>query len=134
MMRKILNLPIGVRLIGGIFLVIGVITGGMTFWSVREQNRMAIEQAKTFGAGTAHVITSGVSALMLTGNNAQVKDFLEQIRKSEGIDSAKIIRGDLVSKQFGPGSGGGMQSDALEQRALLFAQEGLRQLIRFGPK
>ena len=122
MIRKILNLSIGVRLIGGIFLVIGMIVGGMTFWSVREQNRMAIEQAKTFGAGTAHVITSGVSALMLTGNNAQVQGFLEQIRKSEGIDSAKIIRGVLVSKQFGPGSGGSAQTDALEQRVLADGQ------------
>jgi methyl-accepting chemotaxis protein len=120
-----MDLPIWVRFLGSVLLFIGTMIAGLTYWSVREQKRLAIEQARTFAAGSAQVVTSGLAALMMTGNAAQVADLMEQMRKSQGIESLKIIRGELVSKQFGPGESSREPPDALEQRVVADGQSQL---------
>ena len=107
--------PLWLRLLGSILIIIATLIVGLTYWSVREQKRLAGEQARSFAAGTAQVITSALTELMLTGNGGQVEELLGQMRKSEGVESVKIIRGEPIRKQLGPGRG--EAADAMEQRA-----------------
>ncbi|MBI4522673.1 MAG: HAMP domain-containing protein [Deltaproteobacteria bacterium] len=118
MFTKLMSLPIWVRLVGSVMVVIGAIVVGLTFWSVREQERIAISQASSFGAGSVQVIASGISALMMTGNSEQLDSLLHETRKNHGIDSLKLIRGDLVTKQYGSGAKGKLTIDTAEQRVL----------------
>ncbi|HTM10973.1 MAG TPA: methyl-accepting chemotaxis protein, partial [Verrucomicrobiae bacterium] len=53
---------------------------------------------------------------MLTGNGAQVEDLISQLRKNQDIESVKIIRGNVIDKQFGAGKSSGAPPDELEQK------------------
>jgi methyl-accepting chemotaxis protein len=107
--------PLWLRLVGSILIIIVTLIVGLTTWSVREQKRLAAEQARSFAAGTAQVITSALTELMLTGNGGQVDELLGEMRKSAGVESVKIIRGEPIRKQLGAGKG--EAADAMEQRA-----------------
>ena len=116
LMTKFMSSPLWVRLIGSVLVIIATLIVGLTYWSVREQKRLATEQARAFALGSARVITSALTSLMLTGNGAQVEELVAQMRKNDGIESLKIVRGNLVSKQFGPGQSSGAPPDQLEQQ------------------
>jgi methyl-accepting chemotaxis protein len=99
-----------------LFVVLTVVVGGTTFWSVREQRRLGLEEANTFAAGATDMIMTSVALAMASGNTKEVEAVLQQLRKSKGIKSLRILPSDGVRQQFN--AGGSVKADPLEQGVL----------------
>ena len=117
-LRKIRDLKIGVRLIVAIWLMITIAWTGTLLWSVRVQRDTLIEHTKDFAQSVHQMTLAGLTGMMITGSSAQRAVFLDQIRQSNNIRSLKVLRGDNVTRQYGPGTADEMQADALEQTVL----------------
>ncbi|MBM2886390.1 HAMP domain-containing protein [Chromobacterium phragmitis] len=63
---------------------------------------------------------AGLTGMMITGTVGQRDVFLDQIRELSAVRDLRVIRGEPVNKQFGPGNAGdkGRPTDALERAAL----------------
>jgi hypothetical protein len=106
MLAKLMALPIWIRLTASMAVTITLSLGGITVWSARQQDRLAIEQASQFAAGTTHLITAGVATTMAAGDAGELKAFLDQFRQGRGMKSLKVLRGQVVAQQFGQAEGG----------------------------
>jgi methyl-accepting chemotaxis protein len=118
MVARIMSLPISARLVGMLFLVLTIVVGGTTFWSVREQRRLGLEEANTFASGATDMIMTSVALAMASGNSKEVEAVIEHLRKSKGIKSLRILRGQAVRRLFGDGAGESIKADPIEQGVL----------------
>ncbi len=117
-MRRLADTPIWFRLTAAIWLMLVLAWGSMIAWETRVNRGMAIEQAKDF-AGTVNEMTmAGLTGMMITGTVAQRDVFLDQIKELSVVRDLKVIRGEAVSKAFGPGSQAESDVDAVERQAL----------------
>ena len=117
-MARLNSLSISVRLVAGLSLVIGVATGGLIFWSAREQERSAMEQAGLFAASTARATVLGLDAVMASGDLDELKAFVAEIRRDEAVESLRVVRGERVTRQFGEATREGSGVDREEQQAI----------------
>ena len=118
MMTRLMALPIWARLMGTVFLVMAIAVGGTTYLGVREQRRLALEQASSFAAGATDMAIISVVLAMASGDSKEVDFVIDQLRKSRGLKSLRIVRGEPVRRLYGNGSADSVQADALEQRIL----------------
>jgi len=118
-MRRLADTPIWFRLTAAIWLMLVIAWGSMIAWETRVTRDMAIEQAKDF-AGTVNEMTmAGLTGMMITGTVAQRDVFLDQIKELSVVRDLKVIRGEEVSKLFGPGQAGEVVVDDAERQALI---------------
>jgi diguanylate cyclase (GGDEF)-like protein/PAS domain S-box-containing protein len=117
-LRFIHRIPIWVRLVVLIWLVIAIAWGGMLAWAAREQRAGAIAQALDFALSVHQMTLAGLTAMFITGAGAQRAVFLDQIRESNNIRALRVVRGEAVTRQFGPGAPGETVTDALERQVL----------------
>jgi len=115
---KICNLKIWVRLVVGISIILVIAWAGMIWWATVEQRETAIGQARDFSQSVHRMTMASLTGMMITGTVGQRAVYLDQIRQSEDIKELRVIRGDAVSKQFGPGAADESQADAVEQQVL----------------
>ncbi|MCK9200575.1 MAG: methyl-accepting chemotaxis protein [Gallionella sp.] len=115
-------MKIWVRLVGGILIILTIAWSGMIWWSTVQQRESAIEQARSYSYSVHHMTLSGLTGMMITGTVSQRAVFLDQIRQSEDIKELRVIRGEAVSNQFGPGEGGESNADPVEREAMQAAQ------------
>lgn len=118
MVATLSALPIWVRLTASVVVAMVLSLGGITFWSVRYQQQLAIQQASEFAEGSTHMIMAGIAAMMATGDAADLTGFLDQFRESRSITSLKVVPGEAVTQQFGKGTRAPRQIDAVEQQVL----------------
>jgi methyl-accepting chemotaxis protein len=90
----------------------------MTLWSVREQKRLALQQAHDLGGSAAQVAIAALKTIMLSGNREWKKDFLDQVQGTQGIESIRVIPSEGVRRQYGNEGSQGSPSDALDRSAL----------------
>jgi methyl-accepting chemotaxis protein len=119
---KIRNLKIWVRLVAGISLMLVLAWAGMIGWATMQQRETAIEQARDFSQSVHRMTMASLTGMMLTGTVAQRALYLDQVRQSEDIRELRVIRGEGVSKQYGPGEAAEGKADAVEQQVLKSAQ------------
>ena len=119
---KTCNLKIWVRLVGGISIILVIAWAGMIWWATVEQRETAIGQARDFSQNVHRMTMASLTGMMITGTVGQRAVYLDQIRQSEDIKELRVIRGDAVSKQFGPGAADESQADAVEQQVLQSGQ------------
>ena len=55
MFERLKTLPIWVRIVGAFVLVMILVNGGMIFWGLRQQRRVALEQADAFAEASTHM-------------------------------------------------------------------------------
>jgi methyl-accepting chemotaxis protein len=122
MMAGVRGLPIWVRVTAFILVVLTGTIGGITFWSIREQRRLALQQAHDFSGSAAQLALSGLNVIMLSGNLEQKKTFLAEVQRSSGVESLEIIPTAAVRRQFGLESPAGPSLDPMEQRVLAEGQ------------
>ncbi len=115
---EIRNLKIWIRLVGGISIILAIAWAGMIWWATVEQRETAIGQARDFSQSVHRMTMASLTGMMITGTVGQRAVYLDQIRQSDDIKELRVIRGDAVSKQFGPGAADESQSDAVEQEVL----------------
>ncbi len=101
-MARIADLKIWVRLTAAIWFMLIAVWTGMIVWESEVNRETAIGQAKDF-AGSIHEMTmAGLTGMMITGTVGQREVFLDQIKQLSVIKDLHVVRGEAVSKIFGP--------------------------------
>ncbi len=95
---------------------------GMIWWAATQQRNTAISQARDFSQSVHRMTMASLTGMMITGTVASRAVYLDQIRQADDIRELRVIRGDGVSKQFGPGAGDETQADSVEQQVLQSGQ------------
>ena len=122
MTTKIKSLPIWVRVTTFLLLVLAVTIGGMTLWSVRAQQRYALQQANDLGGSAAQVAMAALKTIMLSGNREWQKNFLDEVQQLRGVESLRVIPAESVRKQYGIERAAGSHSDAVDEGVLAGGQ------------
>ncbi len=125
-MRRLSDTPIWLRLTGAIWLMLIVAWGSMIAWETRVNRATAIDQAKDFAATVNEMTMAGLTGMMITGTVAQRDVFLDQIKELSMVRDLKVIRGDAVSKLYGPGTAGEQSLDEVERQVAAGAAAVIR--------
>ena len=97
---------------------------GVIFWESKVNRETAIEQALEFSNSMHQATMAGLTGMMITGTVAQREVFLDQIKQLSIIRDLRVIRGQNVSKLFGPGNAKDSAAiDEVEQKALETGKE-----------
>ena len=123
-MSGISNLKIWVRLTGAIWLMLVIVLLGMIAWESHTNRQTAIAQATSFSQSMHEATMAGLTGMMITGTVGQREVFLDQIKQLAIIRDLQVVRGEAVSKTFGPGeSKDPHKPDAIENQVLASGKE-----------
>ncbi|MBK5970494.1 MULTISPECIES: methyl-accepting chemotaxis protein [Thiorhodovibrio] len=117
-MRKIHDLPIWLRLIAALWLILLPAWTGMIFWASHEQRATAIQEAEAFSETLHEITMAGLTTLMITGMIHQRAEFLDQIIELRNLTDLRVLRGENVASQYGPGTEAERPRDRIERRVL----------------
>lgn len=112
-------MKIWLRLVVSILLAVIVSGAGLIYWATLEQRKIAVDQAKEFANSVHQMTLAGLTGMMITGTVPLRPIFLDQIKETNHIESLKVIRGEPVVQQFGPGYEGETIADAVEKAVLV---------------
>lgn len=90
-------------------------------WLMASFETKILQSAQIRAEETADGIINGMNMLMLTGkisDPANRKLFIDKMSKSRGIHELRIIRSELVDRQFGPGMPEEQAQDEIDRRVL----------------
>lgn len=111
-----LSIPTKINLIVGIvFLVVITIVTGYIF--VQDRYRV-LEQAKERTQDMTTLYFDSLNTMMLTGTMGQRKILQDKMLRRPQVLEARVIRGEPVNQQFGPGFDHEQPVDELDQRVL----------------
>lgn len=112
------RLPVLAKVNLTVALVFIVVVGSVTFYSgVREkENILALATTQTKDMTNSYF--DALNTLMLTGTMNQRDILRKKALRRHGVLDARVIRGEPVSKQFGPGFADEKPMDELDFRAL----------------
>jgi methyl-accepting chemotaxis protein len=123
-MKLIADQKIWVKLTAAIWLMLVFFWTGLIFWESHVNRQTAIEQAKAFSLSMHEATLAGLTGMMITGTIGQREVFLDQIKQLSVIRDLSVLRGEAVTKTFGPGNAKDSQArDAVEQGVLSSGQE-----------
>jgi methyl-accepting chemotaxis protein len=123
-MTHISDLKIWVRLTAAISIMLAIAGSAMIFWESYVNRQTAISQAREFSLSMHEATMAGLTGMMLTGTVGQREVFLDQIKQLSVIRDLKVIRGENVSKIFGPGNAKDAgANDDIEKQVLGSGQE-----------
>jgi diguanylate cyclase (GGDEF)-like protein/PAS domain S-box-containing protein len=111
-------MKIWVRLVLSILLAVVLSGAGLIYWATLAQRQIASDQAREFANSVHQMTLAGLTGMMITGTVPLRSVFLDQISAMKHIESLKVIRGDHVVKQFGPGHDGETLADSVERSVL----------------
>lgn len=121
-MGRLSDTPIWVRLTGAIWLMLVVAWGSMIAWETKVNRETAIDQAKDFASTVNEMTMAGLTGMMITGTVDQRDVFLDQIKELSSVRDLKVVRGEAVSKVYGPGSASEQMLDETERKVLANGQ------------
>ncbi len=122
-MKKFSDLKIWVRLTMAIWLMLVLAWTGMIWWGSVMNREAAVNQAKEFSQSIREMTLAGLTGMMITGTVGQRAVFLDQIKQLAIVKELKVIRGQAVVNQFGPGQAIESGSDEIERRVADTGQE-----------
>ena len=102
-MKRFADTPIWLRLTGAIWLMLVLAWGGMITWETQATRSIAIDQAEDFSHAVNEMTMAGLTGMMITGTVAQRDVFLDQIKELSAVRDLRVLRGEAVSKAYGPG-------------------------------
>ncbi|WP_088280408.1 methyl-accepting chemotaxis protein [Ideonella sp. A 288] len=124
---RLANLKIWVQLLVTIGLALAVVWAGGILWQNKVNRDAAIEQARGFSLSMHDATMAGLTGMMVTGTIAQRSVFLDQIKQLNNIRDVRVVRGEAITKTFGPGSAAEVHDpDADEKQVLATGQEIVR--------
>jgi len=123
-MAKIADLKIWVRLTAAIWVMLVLAWTSLIFWESYVNRTTAIEQAKGFSLSMHEATLAGLTGMMITGTVGQRDVFLDQIKQLSVIRDLQVVRGEAVTKMFGPGTAKDAHAtDPVEDRVLATGEE-----------
>ena len=119
-MRTFSNWPIWLRLTLSIWLCLAIAWGTMIAWEIKVSRDIAVAQAQDLAFSMNEMTLAGLTGMMITGTVGQRDVFLDQIRELSAVHDLRVLRGEGVSKIYGPGKAGAKArpQDAIEQQVL----------------
>ncbi|MCX7897226.1 MAG: methyl-accepting chemotaxis protein [Rhodocyclaceae bacterium] len=117
------DLKIWIKLTGAIWLMLIVAWSSVIFWESKVNRDTAIAQARQFSHSMHEATLAGLTGMMITGTIAQREVFLDQIKQLSVIRDLKVLRGEAVSKLYGPGKASDAEPDAVEREVLASGKE-----------
>jgi PAS domain S-box-containing protein len=115
-------------LIQGSLIVLFVISMN---WVIERFEKQIISHAEQRADETADGLINGMNLLMLTGtisNPLNRQLLLEKTRLSDGVRELRIVRGDSVVAQFGPGLPEEQAQDEMDRTALKTGKTAFRRI------
>ncbi|ADL56169.1 diguanylate cyclase domain-containing protein [Gallionella capsiferriformans] len=100
-------------------------------WVIERFETQIISHAEQRADETADGLINGMNLLMLTGaisNPLNRQLLLEKTRRSEGVRELRIVRGDSVVSQFGPGLPEERAQDDMDRTALATGKSAFRRI------
>jgi hypothetical protein len=101
-MKKFSEWPIWLRLTSAIWCCLVIAWSGLIAWETTVSRDIAVSQAKDLASSMNEMTLAGLTGMMMTGTVGQRDVFLDQIKELSAVRELRVIRGDAVSKQFGP--------------------------------
>jgi len=117
-MKDLRSLKIWIRLVVGISALLIAAWVGIVWLVVVQQQEMGLKQARDFAASVNQMTIAAMTGMMITGTMDQRAVYLDQIQKTANITALHLVRGEAISKQFGPGNADDHKPDAVEQEVL----------------
>lgn len=96
---------------------ITVVLAMTTYFAQREKQRL-LRMAESHAKEITHFYFDSLNTMMLTGTMDQRHILRNKVLKRPGVVDARVLRGELVSKQFGPGLPEEQPLDNLDRQAL----------------
>jgi methyl-accepting chemotaxis protein len=117
-------MKIWVKLTFAIWLMLVVFWTGLIFWESHVNRQTAIEQARSFSLSMHESTLAGLTGMMITGTIDQREVLLDQIKQLAIIRDLSVIRGEAVTRYYGPGTAKDQRpGDAIEEKVLATGQE-----------
>jgi methyl-accepting chemotaxis protein len=124
MMTRFADMRIWLRLTAAIWLMLVIAWTSLIVWESHVNRQTAITQAQDFSLSMHEATMAGLTGMMITGSIGQREVFLDQIKQLSVIRDLNVIRGEAVSKIFGPGSTKDTTTtDAIEQQVMTSGKE-----------
>jgi methyl-accepting chemotaxis protein len=115
---------IWVQLLSTIAVALVVVWTGVILWQGYVYREAALKQSADFSLSMHNATMAGLTGMMVTGTVAQRDVFLDQIKQLGTIRDVRVLRGENVSKTFGPGSAkDDANPDSLERQVLQTGKE-----------
>ncbi len=103
-MVRIADLKIWMKLTVAIWVMLVLAWTCLIFWESYVNRQTAIEQATEFSLSMHEATLAGLTGMMITGTVSQREVFLDQIKQLSIIRDLRVLRGEAVTKLFGPGT------------------------------
>jgi methyl-accepting chemotaxis protein len=123
---KLRDLKIWTQLLFTIGAALLVVWTGVIIWEDYVNRETAIEQARGFSLSMHEVTMAGLTGMMITGTVQQRDVFLNQIKQLSTLRDVHVLRGDGVTKVFGPGTKDEVNPDDVEKQVLQSGKEVVR--------
>ena len=115
---------IWIQLLTTIGVALLVVWTGVIIWQGHVTRQAALDQATDFSSSMHDATMAGLTGMMVTGTVAQRDVFLDQVKQLGSIRDVRVLRGEAVTKLFGPGTAkDDNKPDALEQQVLSSGKE-----------
>ena len=96
-------------------------------WLGYVSRQAALDQAQDFSLSMHDATMAGLTGMMVTGTVGQRDVFLDQVKQLGSIRDVRVVRGENVSKMFGPGTAKDQTvPDDLEKQVLASGKEIIR--------
>jgi len=92
------------QLLATIAVALLVVWAAVIVWQGYVSRQAALAQAQDFSLSMHNATMAGLTGMMVTGTVGQRDVFLDQIKQLGSIRDVRVLRGDAVSKLFGPGT------------------------------
>lgn len=114
--RKGVSIPVKINLVVGVIFLLVIIS--VTAFIFVQSKERALEEAKERTGDMTTLYFDGLNTMMLTGTMASREILKGKMERRPGVLDARVIRGEPVNQQFGPGFDHEQPKDALDQRVL----------------
>jgi methyl-accepting chemotaxis protein len=123
-MRQEMKSRIWVQLLTTIGISLVLVWAGVIVWQGYVSRQAALDQASEFSLSMHNATMAGLTGMMVTGTVAQRDVFLDQVKQLGSIRDVRVLRGENVSKLFGPGTAkDDANPDDVEQKVLQTGKE-----------
>lgn len=123
-MAALSDTKIWIRLTVSIWIMLVIAWASLILWESHVNQETAIEQAKDFSLSMHEATLAGLTGMMITGTIGQREVFLDQIKQLSVIRDLQVIRGEAVTKVFGPGTAkDAHELDTVERRVMATGEE-----------
>jgi methyl-accepting chemotaxis protein len=113
------NSKIWVQLLTTIAAALVVVWIGVIVWQGYVSRQAALEQARDFSLSMHDATMAGLTGMMVTGTVGQRDVFLDQVKQLGSIRDVRVLRGENVSKLFGPGNAKNEATPDAQESAVL---------------